>query len=132
MAEMRNVQRQPIMIRRDCTLGVIAFKQLSWTDHVARIVDINRQGVGIELSTRVEPGFVWFKDRVWGHRGGLLLWSSQIGERYRAGIKFLALSPEEERTVQNQIGLSSSHPPLINPEKVVSTLIDSLINNNAR
>ena len=128
MSEMRDIQRQPIVIRRDCSMGVIGFKQLAWTDHVARIVDINKQGVGIELSTRVEPGFVWFKDRVWGHRGGLLLWSSQVGDRYRAGIKFLALSPEEERTVQNNVQPSGSHPPFINPEKIVSSLIDSLKN----
>jgi len=129
MAEMRNVRRQPIVIRRDCSLGVIAFKQLAWTDHVARIVDINRQGVGIELGTRVEPGFVWFKDRVWGHRGGLLLWSNQVGDRYRAGIKFLALSPDEERTVQSHVSEAGSYRPLISPEKIVSSLIESLKNN---
>ena len=129
MAEMRNVRRQPIMIRRDCSLGVIAFKQLAWTDHVARIVDINGQGVGIELGTRVEPGFVWFKDRVWGHQGGLLLWSNQVGGRYRAGIKFLPLSPDEDRTVQNHVSEAGSYRPFISPDKIVSSLIESLKNS---
>jgi hypothetical protein len=129
MAEMRNVRRQPIMIRRDCALGVIAFKQLSWIDYVARIVDINRQGVGIELGTRVEPGFVWFKDRVWGHRGGLLLWSSQIGDRYRAGIKFLSLSPDEERDIKNHVEESGISRTIINPEKIITSLIESLKND---
>jgi hypothetical protein len=129
MAEMRNVRRQPITIRRDCTLGVIAFKQLSWREYVARIVDIHRQGVGIELSTRVEPGFVWFKDRVWGHRGGLLLWSNQIGDRYRAGIKFLPLSPDEERDIQTRVEVSGIRRTIINPEKIITSLIDSLKND---
>ncbi|HEY6012182.1 MAG TPA: hypothetical protein VIX18_12020 [Nitrospirota bacterium] len=126
MEELRETKRQPIEVHRDCCMGVIGFKELSWKDHVATIVDINKQGVGIELGTRVEPGFVWFKDRVWGHRGGLLLWSNQAGERYRAGIKFLALSAEEERTVQNQIGQPGIHQSLVNPEKIVSSLIESL------
>lgn len=126
MSEMRDIQRQPIVIRRDCAMGVIGFKQLAWSDHVARIVDINRKGVGIELSSGVEPGFVWFKDRVWGHRGGLLLWSGQVGERYRAGIKFLALSREEEHAVQNHVDEAGHHRPLMNPERIVSSLIESL------
>lgn len=126
MPEMRDIQRQPIVVRRDCIMGVIGFKQLAWTDHVGRIIDINRKGVGIELSSSVEPGFVWFKDRVWGHRGGLLLWSGQIGDRYRAGIKFVALSHEEERAVQNHVEEAGSNRLLVNPEKIVSSLLDSL------
>ena len=128
MAEMRDVQRQSIMVRRDCSLGILAFKQLIWTDHTARILDINKQGVGIELSSRVDPGFVWFKDRVWGHRGGLLLWSKQTGTGYRAGIKFLSLSLDEEQSLQNHLELSGMHihKPLADPEKVVASLIESL------
>jgi hypothetical protein len=129
MSEMRDIQRQPIVVRRDCTMGVIGFKQLAWSDHVARIVDINRKGVGVELNASVEPGFVWFKDRVWGHRGGLLLWSGQVGDRYRAGIKFLALSREEERTLQNHVKEAGHNRPLMNPEKLVSSLLDSLKND---
>jgi len=126
MAEMRNIQRQPIMVKRECPLGIIAFKQLTWTDHIARIVDINKLGVGIEVSSCVEPGFVWFKDRVWGHRGGLLLWSKQVGTAYRAGIKFLSLSPEEEQSLQRHIVQSGIHRPLADPERVVVSLIESL------
>ena len=126
MAEMRNIQRQPIMVKRECPLGIIAFKQLTWTDHIARIVDINKLGVGIEVSSCVEPGFVWFKDRVWGHRGGLLLWSKQVGTAYRAGIKFLSLSPEEEQSLQRHIVQSGIHRPLADPESVVASLIESL------
>src|SRR5574337_46509 len=126
MAEMRMVQRQPIMVKRDCSMGVITFKELTWTDHSARIVDINKSGVGIESEKGVEPGFVWFKDRVWGHRGGLLLWSKQIGPRYRAGIRFVPLSPQEEQAVQNQAAPPGSQKPLVNPEKIVATLIESL------
>jgi len=126
MAETRCVQRQPIIVRRDCSLGIIAFKRLTWSDHIARIVDINRQGVGIEVGSPVEPGFVWFKDRVWGHRGGLLLWSKQVGTGYRAGIKFLSLSLDEERSLQNHLAQSGMHKPLADPEKVVASLIESL------
>jgi hypothetical protein len=126
VAEMRDVQRQPITVRRDCSLGIIAFKQLTWTDHIARIVDINKLGVGIEVSSCVEPGFVWFKDRVWGYRGGLLLWSKQVGTTYRAGIKFLSLSSDEERSLHHHIVQSGLHRPLADPEKVVASLIESL------
>ncbi len=130
MAEMRNVQRQRITVQRDCPLGIIAFKHLKWTDHIARIVDINKQGVGIEVSSCVEPGFVWFKDRVWGHRGGLLLWSKQVGTACRAGIKFLSLSLEEEQSLQRHIVQSGIHRPLADPEKVVASLIESLKKEN--
>jgi len=126
MAELRNIQRQPITVKRDCSLGIIAFKQLTWSDHVARIVDINKQGVGIELGSFVEPGFVWFKDRVWGHRGGLLLWSKPVGATYRAGIKFLSLSPDEEQSLHRNIVQSGVQRPLADPEKVVALLIESL------
>ncbi|HEX9019776.1 MAG TPA: PilZ domain-containing protein [Nitrospirota bacterium] len=126
MGEMRTVQRQPIMVKRDCCMGVITFKELAWQDHSARIVDINRSGVGIESEKCVEPGFVWFKDRVWGHRGGILIWSKQIGKRYRAGIRFVPLSPQEEQAIQNQGAPSGIQTPLINPERVVATLIESL------
>jgi hypothetical protein len=89
-------------------------------------VDINKQGVGIEVGSCVEPGFVWFKDRVWGHRGGLLLWSKQVGTTYRAGIKFLSLSSDEERSLHNRIVQSGLHRPLADPQKVVESLIESL------
>jgi len=130
MAETRTIQRQPITVRRDCPLGIIAFKQLTWTNHIARIVDINKQGVGIEMNSCVEPGFVWFKDRVWGHRGGLLLWSKQVGAAYRAGIKFLALTLDEEESLHRHIVQSGIHRPLADPEKVVASLIESLKRQN--
>jgi len=126
MAEMRTIQRQPITVKRECPLGIIAFKRLIWTDHIVRIVDINKHGVGIEVSSSIEPGFVWFKNRVWGHRGGLLLWSKQVAAAYRAGIKFLSLSLEEELSLQRHIVQSGIHTPLADPETVVASLIESL------
>ena len=130
MAEMRKIQRQPVTVERDCPLGIIEFKRLTWTDHIARIIDISTQGVGIEVSSCVESGFVWFKDRVWGHRGGLLLWSKQVGAAYRAGIKFLALTLDEEESLHRHIVQSGIHRPLADPEKVVASLIESLKRQN--
>jgi hypothetical protein len=69
---------------------------------------------------------VWFKDRVWGHRGGLLLWSKEVGTGYRAGIKFLSLSLDEEQSLQNHLVESGMHRPLADTERVAASLIESL------
>ncbi len=81
------------MEKRDCAMGVITFNQLDWTDYHASIVDISRNGIGIESSSRTEPGFVWFREPIWGQHSGVLLWSKQVGDQYRSGIRFASLAP---------------------------------------
>ena len=129
MNNKRDVQRQPITVKRDCNLGIITFKQLEWKDHVAHVVDLSKKGIGVESISYLEPGVVWFKDRVGGHRGGVLVWSKQLGTKYRAGIKFLPLSRDEERSVQEHLSRSKPHTPLRDPEKIIATLMESIDRN---
>jgi len=129
MDEMRDVQRQPISVKRDCVLGIITFKQLKWKDHVAQIIDLSKKGVGVESITHLEPGFVWFRDRVGGYKGGVLVWSKQHGARYRAGIKFLFLSRDEEQSVQERLVQLKPHTPLRDPEEIIATLMESIDRN---
>jgi hypothetical protein len=70
------------------------------SNHVVRIVDISSRGVGVESDEQMEPGLVWFHNSVGDHRGGILLWSRKQGERYRAGIRFLSLTAENERLLR--------------------------------
>jgi hypothetical protein len=129
MDEMRDVQRQPISVKRDCVLGIITFKQLEWKDHIAQIVDLSKKGVGVESITHLEPGFVWFRDRVGGYKGGVLVWSKQHGARYRAGIKFLFLSRDAEQSVQERLARLKAHTPLRDPEEIIATLMESIDRN---
>jgi hypothetical protein len=126
MYEMRDVQRQPISVKRDCVLGIITFKQFEWKDHVAQIVDISKKGVGVESTTHLEPGFVWFRDRVGGYKGGVLVWSRQHGARTRAGIKFISLSRDAEQSVQERLARLKPHTPLRDPEEIIATLMESI------
>ncbi|HTP04057.1 MAG TPA: hypothetical protein VMM54_02740 [Nitrospirota bacterium] len=129
MDETRDVQRQPISVKRDCVLGIITFKQLEWKDHVAQIVDLSKKGVGVESITYLEPGFVWFRDRVGGYKGGVLVWSKQLGTKCRAGIKFLLLSRDAEQSVQERLARLKAHTPLRDPEEIIATLMESIDRN---
>lgn len=124
--EMRQAYRHPITVQRDCALGLISFKHLEWTDRTAHLVDISRGGVGIESEERIEPGFVWFKERVGGHKSGVLMWSRRQGDKYRGGIRFVPLSRGEEQHLQEQILCSRPHAPVRNPETIIATIIESL------
>ena len=107
-------------------MGVITFNQLDWTDHHASIVNISKNGVGIESNSRTEPGFVWFKDPIWGQQSGVLLWSKQVGTRYRAGIRFASLPYDAEAFVKNQVASSRPREPLKDLEKIVKMIIEHI------
>jgi len=125
MDTIRAARREPVVENRDCSLGLITLKHFEWKAHAAQLVDLSSKGVGIESNAHLEQGFVWFKDRVGGHKGGVLVWSKQLGTRYRAGIKFLNLSPEEEEYVDERIDRFKPHIPLREPEQIIQTLIES-------
>jgi hypothetical protein len=125
METMREAQREPVISNRDCSLGIITLKHFEWKNHDAKLVDLSIKGVGIESEAHLEPGFVWFKNRVGGHKGGVLVWSKQLGTIYRAGIKFLNLSRDEEDYVEERIDRFKPHIPLREPEKIIATLIES-------
>jgi hypothetical protein len=105
---------------------VITFKDLSWKDQFAFLKDISTNGVGVESEQRMDPGFVWFRERVGGHRGGVLMWGKQVGYNYRAGIEFVPLSREAEQFVHSQVGLLRAHQSLNKPEAIMTTILESL------
>jgi hypothetical protein len=125
----RQSRRYPVVQQRNFHVCVIPFKTLQCSVMVAHVVDFSKNGVGIEAVQRLEPGFVWFKDRIMGCKGGLLLWGKQAGEKYRAGIRFVPLSHDKERLVQDQIDAIRPLQPLPNPEVIVSTILDAMTQN---
>ena len=124
--ELRQASRYPLAVQRDCSLCIITFKDLAWSDHVAHLKDISANGVGVESEKHIEAGFVWFRDRVGGHRGGVIMWSQKVGYNFRAGIQLVPLSREEEQFVQDQVGLLRANQPLPQPEAIISTVMESL------
>ncbi len=99
MGEYRQANRQPAR-QRKCSLGLLSFTHLKRSDHVVRIVDISGGGTGVESDEQLDPGLVWFHKSVEDHRNGILLWCRQLEGRYRAGIRFLSLSAEDERLLR--------------------------------
>jgi len=100
MGEHREASRQPPVMYRRCFLGLLSFAHLETSDHVVSIVDISSRGVGVETDELMEPGLVWFHTSVGDHRGGILLWSRKQNDGYRAGIRFLSLTAEDERLLR--------------------------------
>ncbi len=131
MSEMRRSNRYPLAVQRECSLCLITFKDLSWTDHKAQLKDISRDGIGIESDRPIERGFVWFRNRVGGYRGGVLMWSKQAGPNFRAGIQFVPLTRSQEQYVQEEVALVRGHAPLRNPEAIIATIMDSLAKKKA-
>jgi len=124
--DMRHMPRQPVMDKKDYSMSVISFKRMDWTDLVASLVDMSPQGAGIEVERRIDPGYVWFSDTVDGRKGGMLMWSMQRGGKYRGGIKFVDLTPEEEQHVEEKLAGSG---PLKDPAVVVDMILESLQKN---
>ena len=77
--------------QRTSSVGVIAFDRLSQKEHIVRIVNLSVIGVGIESSEPIEPGLVCFKERVSGHKFGVVTWCRAGGDTYQAGINFTNL-----------------------------------------
>ncbi len=118
--------RYPLDVQRECSLCLITFKDLAWADHKAQLRDISRDGIGIESERMIERGFVWFRDRVGGFRGGVLMWSRQEGPNFRAGIQFVPLSRSQEQYVQQEVSMVRDRAPLRNPEAIIATILESL------
>ncbi|MDA8099255.1 MAG: hypothetical protein M0042_06485 [Nitrospiraceae bacterium] len=122
----RNATRYPLDVSRNCDLCVISFRNLAWADHTVQIKDISTEGIGITLSGTVEPGFVWFHDRLTGCRSGVLLWSRQEGPRFRAGIQLAPLTRDEEAYVHEQVAIMRKTRSLPDPQAVIDTILRSL------
>lgn len=119
MGEHRQASRQPAIQRR-CSLGLLSHTRLEMSDHVVRIVDISSGGVGVESDEQLEPGLVWFHASIKDHRGGILLWSRKQNDQYRAGIRFLSLSTEDELLLRNWPPCPGQLRPRIDIEKFIS------------
>ncbi len=120
----RRLQRHPVSVHRDCALGVITYDSLNVLDCRARIVDLSATGLGIESERPLDQGLVWFKNSVYGQKCGILIWCKQVGPRYRAGIQFLTLNYAEEEYLRHQVEHSQPCMPLLDPERVVASLMD--------
>ena len=119
MGENRRTSRQPA-IQLKCSLGLLSLTHLEMTDHVVRIVDISGGGVGVVSDEQMEPGLVWFNTTVKDHRGGILLWSRKQDDQYRAGVRFLSLSAEEERILRNWPPCPDPLRPCIDVEEFIT------------
>ncbi len=117
------------MVKRDLVLDVIKFKQLDRADHHGHIVDISKSGVGIESNAPMEPGLVWFRDRIWGQHSGVLLWSKQVGTQYRSGIRFAALPHDATLGVTDLPAPSGFREPLMDLERHVAIQLESIKKN---
>ena len=126
MDTARQAHRYEVVQRREFTLWVIPFKSLECAILVAHVVDLSTYGVGIESEQPLKPGFVWFKDRIGGYKGGLLVWGRQKDGKYRAGVKFVPLSRDKELIVQEQISMMRPNQPIHNPEVIISTILESM------
>jgi len=122
----RGIQRYRLTSPRTYSLDVIAFAQPTRTEHIVRIVDFSVVGVGIELAERIEPGLVYFKEPVGGQKFGVLVWSNQRADRYRAGIKFVVLSSEEEEYLLEQIKQPDLDTAPGAPDKIIASLLESI------
>ena len=125
-APARQALRYQVVQLREFPFCLIPFKSLASTLLVAHVVDVSAKGVGIESAQHLEPGFVWFRDRIGGFKGGLLVWSKQAGNKYRAGIRFVSLTREKELLVQDRITSLRPLEPLHNPEVVISTILEAM------
>jgi len=122
----RGIQRYRLTSPRTYSLDVIAFAQPTRTEHIVRIVDFSVVGVGIELAEQIEPGLVHFKEPVGGQKFGVLVWSIQHGDRYRAGIKFVVLSSEEEVHIVEQVKQPHFDVAPRAPDKIIASLLESI------
>jgi hypothetical protein len=122
----QGVQRYRVTSPRTYEVDLIAFDQPTRTEHIVRIVDISVIGVGIESSRQIDPGLICFKEQVGGQKYGVLIWSKLKNGGYRAGIQFVVLSPDEEAYLQQQVQPSPSSKSLMDPDKAMASLLESI------
>lgn len=125
--ERRNIQgegvkRRPISRERVCSIGVISFNNLEWSDHLVRIVDFSVTGIGIESDRPIQAGVVWFKENLYGQKCGSLVWCKKDSVRYRAGIKFIYLTRKQEEYLRLQVEQMQHFNRIQDPERIFGRL----------
>jgi len=123
------VRRYIAATDRKCSLDVISFRDLQWTNYIVRIVDLSVIGIGIEVHKPIQPGIVWLKDRVFGQKCGTVVWCKQIGALYRAGIQFIHLTGQEEEYIRSQIELPKICNSIRDPDGIIAALILGINND---
>lgn len=130
MDKDKELPSRPKTVVSDGSLSVVTFKDTSWVDHTADIVDLGESNLRVESDRPIDPGFVWFNDRVRGHKGGMVLWCRQFYGRYRAVMRLVPLTRDEERLIQERTLQSNSHRPHRSPEEIIATLSEALKRNS--
>jgi hypothetical protein len=128
LTEKRNnqgtgVKRRPISKERVCSLGVISFDNLEWSDHLVKVVDFSVIGIGVESDGPIDPGIIWFNESLYGQRCGLLVWCKKTGICYRAGIKFISFTREQEEYLRQQVERIQHVKRLQDPDNIIARMI---------
>ncbi len=85
------------------SFGIVSRSRHVWSEHQARIVRVRTTGLQIETLELIEPGYVWFRERIGGTRGGFLSLSTRRGELCRATIRFVPLTWNVAHCVRERI-----------------------------
>lgn len=128
----RGIQRYRFASQRTFSIGVLAFARPARTEHVVRILDFSVVGVGIEVAEPLERGLVYFKEPVGGQKFGVLVWSKQLDDQYRAGIKFVVLSSEEEDYLLEQVKQPTFNASHRAPDMNIASLLESIQRETGR
>ena len=131
MEKDRDLPDQPETGSGRRSLNVITFKDTSWTEHTADIMDLNDRSVRVESDRPINPGFVWFNDRVRGHKGGLVIWCQPFYGRYRAVMELVPLSRDQERLIQERTVQSGAHRSHRSPDEIIAALTESVKRNGS-
>lgn len=90
-AVARKHQRKPYTDNLGIPVTIMQFGKLHRYDITVHGIDISDSGMGIVADVPIAPGFVWFWRKVGRQKGGMVVWSREIGGKYRAGIQFLEI-----------------------------------------
>ena len=123
--QRKGLKRYSVTLERNCSLGVVTFKNPRARDYLARIVNISATGVGIASEQGIEPGIIWFKESLYGKKYGVLIWCRLEGLLYRGGLQFIHLTPAEDECFQSRISTQPGQAPF-DPEGDMVKLIASL------
>jgi hypothetical protein len=80
-------------------------------------------GIGVESDGPIEPGIIWFKECLYGQRCGFLVWCKKSGIRYRAGIKFVSFTREQEEYLRRQVEQMQHVKRLHDPDKIIELMM---------
>lgn len=126
MSDSRQLPREHLANHKVCSMCLLSFKRMEKCDLLAEIVDVTPAGIGIKVIHKVDPGFVWFSEKIEGHRGGLLMWSKELDSLYRGGIKFVPLSTQDEQMIGEKFADDGS---LKDPLSIAEAMFESYRKN---